>query len=69
MNYSVIVNCFKSVNEAGAEELRLVLREFTLASQVKTKVTTEQEIHHQVQVLTILKRVVGINDELGINHG
>ena len=68
MNYVGAVHGLQGLDEACAEEFSLRLREPLLARQMKSEVTTEQKVHDQVKVLSVLKRVVRIYDEVGLQN-
>lgn len=69
MDDIVSMHCFECVYQTSTEEPRLLLAESALACQVVAKVTTEQEVHHEIEVLGILEGVVRVDDELGADHG
>ena len=61
MNNAMPMYCLKGMNEARAEKFGLLFTEFPLPCQVESEVTSQQEVHDQVQVFGVLKSVVCVN--------
>ena len=62
------MSSFEGMDEASDEKTRDLHRELPLTSDVITQITTKQQVHHQVQVHIVLKRIVHINNELTLDH-
>jgi len=58
----MFVDVLEAGNQARHEEPRDLLVEAAVLRQVVTEVTPRQVIHHQVQILLVLKGIMHIND-------
>lgn len=63
MNDTTAVHCFESLHEACNEKSCLILSKSPLSCNMISQVSTKKQIHHQVQILTILERVMHVHYE------
>ena len=63
MNDTLLMHVLKPLDHASTHELCLYFSESLTLSNMKAKVTTCQQICNQVQILTILERVVYVDEK------
>ena len=68
MNNAVAMDSLKGLNQASAEKFGLGLIEPPLTRQVESEITAQKQVHHQVKVFWVLKGIVCIHYELGLDH-
>lgn len=68
MDNFLAMHCFQCMDDARAEKLSLFHRESFLLGQVEAEVAAKQQVHDQIEVFGILKGVVGVDYELGVDH-
>lgn len=54
---------FECLNKTGDKEFGLILLKLALSCYMIAQIASQQEIHHQIQVLSILKSVVHIHNK------
>ena len=65
---TMTVNSLESMNQTSAEKPCLFLTKFSLTCKMKSEVSSEQQIHDQIQVFRVLKSIVCINDKFAIDY-
>ena len=65
----LLMDGFQSVQQARDEEARNFHVKEALASDVVSKVATEEQVHDQVQIHGVLECIVHIDDELAVDLG
>jgi len=63
MNHPLIVHVLQAQHHARQHKLRLILTESALDPDMKSQVASRQQVANQVEVLTVLKRVVDVDQE------
>ena len=63
MEDALAMNVFQRHYDATDEELGLLLSEFPMSRNVVAEVTPSQQVHHEVQVFSILERVLHVHYE------
>ena len=56
------------MDQAGDKESCNLHAEFSLASNVVTQVSAKQQVHDQIQIHSVLERIVHIHYELALDH-
>ena len=57
------MNVFQRDYDASYEEFRLLLSELPVSRNVVAEVAPSQQVHHKVQVLPVLERVLHVDYE------
>ena len=68
MEDALAMNGFQRHYNACDEELRLLLSEFPMPCNVVAEVSPTQQVHHEVQVLSVLERVLHVHYEATRDH-
>ena len=68
MDDALFMHSLERMDEAGNEESCNFHAELSFAGNVVTEVATEQQVHDQIQIHVVLKRVVHIHNELTLDH-
>lgn len=68
VNDSMAVHRLKCLHEASTKETGLVHIKFPLPCQVESQVTTEEQIHHQIEIFLILKCIMSIYYKVTIDQ-
>lgn len=63
VNYSFVMHVFKSYDNTSDVESDLLLCEPPVLGNVVSQVSSVQQVHHKVQVLSVLKSVVHVDQE------
>ena len=63
MEYALAMDVFQRHYDATYEELGLLLSEFPMSRNVVAEVAPSQQVHHKVQVLSVLERVLHVHYE------
>ena len=64
MKYFHLVNVLNRNNYAPNQELCLILSEFMNPSNVVTQITSRQQIHHNVKIVSVVKCKVHIGNKI-----
>ena len=56
------------MDQASDKESCNLHAEFSLASNVVTQVSAKQQVHDQIQIHSVLERIVHIHYELALDH-
>lgn len=60
MNDSMAVHRFKCLYQTSTKETGLVHIKFSLPSQMEPQITSEKQIHNQIEIFLVLKGVMSI---------
>jgi hypothetical protein len=63
-----LMDCVKSVDQAGDEESSLLFRKLLFSSDVITQISAQQKVHHQIKCLFVLEGVMDVDDEVALNE-
>lgn len=63
VDHPLVVDVLEAEQQAGEEEPGLLLRELAMLRDVVPQVAPVEQVHHQVQVLPVLERVVHVDEE------
>ena len=63
MKDALAMNVFQRDYDAPDEEFRLLLSELPVSGNVVAEVAATQQVHHEVQVLPVLERVLHVDYE------
>ena len=63
MKDALAMNVFQRDYDAPDEEFRLLLSELPVPCNVVAEVAPSQQVHHEVQVLPVLERVLHVDYE------
>ena len=63
MNHALFVHVLQAKNHACQHELSLLLTEAPSLPNMKTEIASRQQIADQVQIFSILERVVDVDKE------
>ena len=62
------VGCFQSMDEASDEEPGNFFREFPASGNVVPQVSSEKQVHYEIQIHAVLKSEVDIDNKLALNE-
>ena len=63
MKDALAMDVFQRHHDATDEEFRLLLSEFPMPRDMVAEVSPSQQVHHEVQVLSVLERVLHVHNE------
>ena len=62
VDYAIVVYILQPLDDTGSEELGLFLREPPVSADMIPQITSCLQIHDQIQILSILKSILHVDD-------
>ena len=62
----LLMNSFKSFNQASNKELSLVMRELSNHRMVVSKISSLHQVHNQIEHTLVMESILNIYDEVRI---